>query len=101
MSTNNKYYKVLYLFNKTHPEAKAACQADGARLASAPYGLPNNDAMAMFNGQSAATITYFLVDGTDAAAEGAWVLPDGIAQMLKFHSHLFCLGVADMHLVFD
>jgi hypothetical protein len=77
LALNGKLYKVLHVANKTHPQARAICLADGAVLASAPYGQENIIAMDMLQARSATTNTYFIVDGTDAVTEGTWVLPSG------------------------
>jgi hypothetical protein len=81
-STNGKYYKVIHKMNLNHQQAKQICSADGAALAIAPYGSQDKRAVEKYIVRLAAVVREiasagFWVDGTDAALEGTWKLPDG------------------------
>ena len=85
LASNGKYYKALHITQNpiNTSSAKALCRAEGAQLASAPYGAEDNQAMAQFRaqlsnlGMSFPTEFFFYVDGTDVVDEKLWVLPDG------------------------
>jgi hypothetical protein len=82
VASNKVYFKVLHVLNKTHAEARVLCQEDGGRLADAPYGVEDKQAMWMFLAQLApiregGLIGVFLVDGSDAQTQNTWVLSDG------------------------
>ncbi len=84
---NGKYYKVIHKMNVNYGQAKAACEADGARLATAPYGSLDKLAMERYVLQLTAVVKYdnldptiygYWVDGSDSSVEGTWMLPDGV-----------------------
>ena len=83
LASNGKYYRVLHALGKTNIEARALCEADGGRLAYAPYGQQEIKAMERFVSQvvglqKSSHDYVILVDGTDEVTEGLWVLPNGI-----------------------
>ncbi len=84
---NGKYYKVIHTMNVNYGQAKAACKADGTRLATAPYGKLDKLAMERYVLPLTAVVMYdnldptiygYWVDGSDDAVEGMWKLPDGV-----------------------
>ena len=78
LELNGKYYKVLHVRTTNYARARTLCEAEGGRLASAPYGLQENTAMGSFRAQMAGRgPETLMVNGTDAAREGVWVLPNG------------------------
>jgi hypothetical protein len=74
----------LQAIGKSHLDAKRLCEADGARLAYAPYGQTNINAMQKYvsmavgiRGSNGPHNHYLLVDGTDAVTENIWLMPNG------------------------
>jgi hypothetical protein len=89
---NGKYYRVVHRTNLNYTQAKAACEADWTKLATAPYGLLDKRAMERYvmpliavikDGNNDPTIWGYWVDGSDASVEGTWQLPDGTKNTSK------------------
>ena len=84
-AVNGKYYKKLDVFMVTHAEARQLCEAEGARLAIAPYGSADWKAFEKYTIELSLMRTKtpapgYLVDGTDEGSEGTWRLPNGVVN---------------------
>ena len=97
LASNRRFYKIMHEINKYHTEAMALCLADGGRIAIAPYGPTEIKAIEPYVAQMSglrdlAKQSMFRLDGTDAAVEGIWNLPDGNSTNQASYAITFCLG---------
>jgi hypothetical protein len=77
--------------NVSYMQAKQLCEADGSKLAIAPYGTGDKIAIQPYVLRLAAAVLNsdpvlygYWMDGTDSVIDGLWQLPDG---MPPFSSH--------------